>query len=264
MAACSWVKLNTKMKLFDLTGRRAIVVGGAGDIGLAILEGLLEAGASVVAIDISPKVKTLPNLLRAKGYEVHGLEVDIKNRNAIKQSVADSIQLLGGNIDILVNAAGIQRRAASEDFLEQDWDDVISVNLTAAFIYSQQVARAMIENKRGKIIHVSSIMSQFGGVTIPAYAASKGGLSQLTRALSNDWAAKGICINAIAPGYIKTRLNAALISDAQRSSEILLRTPVNRWGIPDDLKGIVVFLASSASDFITGAVIPVDGGYSAR
>lgn len=252
------------MKLFDLTGQRAIVVGGAGDLGLAILEGLLEAGASAVAIDISSKVNTLAAPLREKGYEVHGLEVDIKSRSAIKQSVADAVQLLGGDIDILVNAAGIQRRAPSEDFSEQDWDDVLSINLTAAFIYSQQVARGMIAKKRGKIIHVASIMSQFGGITIPAYAASKGGLAQLTKALSNDWAAKGICVNAIAPGYIDTQLNTALICDEKRSTEVLLRTPVRRWGVPEDMKGVVIFLASSASNFVTGAVIPVDGGYSAR
>lgn len=252
------------MKLFDLTGQRAIVVGGAGDLGFAILEGLIEAGASAVAIDISAKVKALCSSLRDKGYEVHSLEVDVTDRTAIKQSVSDAVQLLGGDIDILVNAAGIQRRAPSEDFSEQDWDDVLSVNLTAAFIYSQQVVRGMIAKKRGKIIHVSSIMSQFGGITIPAYAASKGGLSQLTKALSNDWAEKGICVNAIAPGYIDTQLNTALISDEKRSTEVLLRTPVKRWGIPADMKGVVIFLASAASDFVTGTVIPVDGGYSAR
>jgi 2-deoxy-D-gluconate 3-dehydrogenase len=252
------------LKLFDLTGQRAIVVGGAGDLGFSILEGLLEAGASAVAIDISAKVKAMSASLREKGYEVHGLEVDVTDRTAIKKSVSDSAQLLGGDIDILVNAAGIQRRAPSEDFSERDWDDVLSVNLTAAFIYSQQVARGMIAKKRGKIIHVSSIMSHFGGITIPAYAASKGGLSQLTKALSNDWAAKGICVNAIAPGYIDTQLNTALISDEKRSTEVLMRTPVKRWGVPADMKGVVIFLASTASDFVTGTVIPVDGGYSAR
>jgi 2-deoxy-D-gluconate 3-dehydrogenase len=252
------------LRLFDLTGQRAIVVGGAGDLGFAILEGLLEAGASAVAIDISPKVKPMSASLREKDYEVHGLEVDVTDRTAIKRSVSDSAQLLGGDIDILVNAAGIQRRAPSEDFSEQDWDDVLSVNLTAGFIYSQQVARGMIAKKRGKIIHVSSIMSHFGGITIPAYAASKGGLSQLTKALSNDWAAKGICVNAIAPGYIDTQLNTALISDEKRSAEVLLRTPVKRWGVPADMKGVVIFLASAASDYVTGTVIPVDGGYSAR
>jgi len=253
-----------KLKLFELTSQRAIVVGGAGDLGFSILEGLLEAGASAVAIDISPEVKLMSASLREKGYEVHGLEVDVTDRLAIKKSVSDSAQLLGGDIDILVNAAGIQRRAPSEDFSEQDWDDVLAVNLTAAFIYSQQVARGMIARKRGKIIHVSSIMSHFGGITIPAYAASKGGLSQLTKALSNDWAAKGICVNAIAPGYIDTQLNTALISDEKRSTEVLLRTPVKRWGVPADMKGVVIFLASAASDYVTGTVIPVDGGYSAR
>ena len=252
------------MKFFDLTGKRAIVVGGAGDLGLAILEGLLEAGASAVAIDISAKINKLAAPLREKGYVVHGLEVDIKNRIAIRQSVVDAVNLLGGNIDILVNAAGIQRRAPSEDFSEEDWDDVLSVNLTAAFLYSQQVAKGMISMGRGKIVNVSSIMSHFGGITIPAYAASKGGLAQLTKALSNDWAAKGICVNAIAPGYIDTQLNTALISDAKRSAEVLMRTPVKRWGVPADMKGVVIFLASSASDFVTGAVVPVDGGYSAR
>lgn len=252
------------MNLFNLTGQRAIVVGGAGDLGTAMLEGLLEAGASAVAIDISPEVNTLTSSLREKGHYVHSLVVDIRDRSAIKQSVADSVQLLGGDIDILVNAAGIQRRAPSEDFSENDWDDMLSVNLTSAFIYSQQVARGMIAKKHGKIIHVSSIMSHFGGIMIPAYAASKGGLSQLTKALSNDWAAKGICVNAIAPGYIDTQLNTALISDEKRSSEVLIRTPAKRWGLPADLKGVVVFLASAASDFVTGTVIPVDGGYSAR
>ena len=252
------------MKIFDLTGKRALVVGGAGDLGFSILEGLLEAGASAVAIDIAAKVNTLANPLREKGYVVHGLEVDIRNRIAIKQSVLDAVKLLGGDIDILVNAAGIQRRAPSEDFSEQDWDDVLSVNLTAAFLYSQQVAQGMISMGRGKIVNVSSIMSHFGGITIPAYAASKGGLAQLTKALSNDWAAKGICINAIAPGYIDTQLNTALISDAKRSAEVLMRTPVKRWGVPDDMKGLVIFLVSSGSDFVTGAIIPVDGGYSAR
>ncbi len=252
------------MKFFDLTGRRALVVGGAGDLGAAMLEGLLEAGASAVALDIAPKVTSLANALRAQGHDTHGLQVDIRDREAIKASVRDARGLLGGPIDILVNAVGIQRRAPSEQFSEQDWDEVLSVNLTAGFLYSQQVAPDMMAQRRGKIIHVSSIMSQFGGITIPAYAASKGGLAQLTKALSNDWAAHGICVNAIAPGYMNTQLNTALIADEKRSSEVLLRTPAKRWGLPSDMKGVVVFLASSASDFVTGTVIPVDGGYSAR
>jgi 2-deoxy-D-gluconate 3-dehydrogenase len=202
--------------------------------------------------------------VRAQGHEVHGLQVDIRDRDAIKASVRSAEELLGGAVDILVNAAGIQRRAASERFAEQDWDDVLSVNLTAGFLYSQQVAIGMIAKRRGKIIHVASIMSQFGGITIPAYAASKGGLAQLTKALSNDWAAHGICVNAIAPGYMDTQLNTELIADEKRSNEIMLRTPARRWGVPSDLKGVTVFLASPASDFVTGTVITVDGGYSSR
>ena len=252
------------MKLFDLTGQRGLVVGGAGDLGFAMLEGLAEAGAAVVAIDIDDRVHVRADTLRAAGFTAHALQVDIRNRAAIRQSVTDAVRLLGGDIDILVNAAGIQRRAPSETFAEADWDEVLSINLTAAFLYGQQVAPGMLARKRGKIINVGSIMSQFGGMTIPAYAASKGGLAQLTKAFSNDWAAHGICVNAIAPGYMDTQLNTALISDAARSTEVMLRTPAKRWGLPADVKGVNVFLASAASDFVTGAVIPVDGGYSSR
>lgn len=252
------------MTLFNLTGLRALVVGASGDLGAAMLEGLLEAGARSVAVDIAPEVMDLASQWRAAGREVHGLQVDIRDRDAIKASVCTANELLGGAVDILVNAAGIQRRASSELFSEQDWDDVLAVNLTAAFLYSQQVASGMIAQRHGKIIHVSSIMSQFGGITIPAYAASKGGLVQLTKALSNDWAAHGICVNAIAPGYMDTQLNTELIADEKRRNEVLLRTPARRWGVPADIKGVTVFLASSASDFVTGAVIPLDGGYSAR
>ena len=252
------------MELFDLKGKRALVVGGGGDLGFALLEGLVEAGASAVAVDINAHVEQLAQSLVERGFSAYHLQVDISDRVAIRQSVADAERLLGGSVDILVNSAGIQRRAASEDFPESDWDEVIAVNLTAAFLYSQVVAKGMITKGRGKIINVASIMSYFGGITIPAYAASKGGVAQLTKALSNDWAGKGICVNAIAPGYFDTCLNVGLISNEKRSSEVLLRTPMGRWGVPADIKGLGIFLASAASDFVTGAVIPIDGGYSGR
>lgn len=252
------------MNIFDLSGKNALIVGAAGDLGFSMMEGLVEFGASAVAIDIDSKVHTTVNNLCNRGFRVDALQVDISNRDSIKKSVEDATTLFGGDVDILVNAAGIQRRSPSEVFSEKDWDEVLTINLTSAFIYSQQVAQGMIAKKRGKIINVASIMSHFGGITIPAYAASKGGLSQLTKALSNDWASRGICVNAIAPGYMDTKLNTALISDDKRSAEVLLRTPVNRWGVPADMKGITIFLASAASDFVTGAIIPVDGGYSAR
>jgi len=248
---------------FNLQGKRALVVGGAGAIGLAISEGLLESGARVVIADNREDLSERINLLKQQGYKCEGLNTDITKQSDIVKSISDTKVYLEGDIDILVNAAGIQRRSPSETFSEHDWDEVISVNLKSVFLYSQIVAIDMLKNKSGKIINIASIMSIFGGKNIPAYAASKGGVAQLTKSMSNDWASKGICVNAIAPGYIETPLNEKLLADSVRSAEILSRTPVGRWGKPSDLKGITILLASNASDFITGAVIPVDGGYSA-
>jgi len=246
-----------------LQGKRALVVGGAGAIGLAISEGLLESGAQVVIADNREDLNERVNLLKQNGHKCEGLNIDITKKSEIVKSINSSKGHLEGDIDILVNAAGIQRRSPSETFPEHDWDEVISVNLKSIFLYSQLVAIDMLKNRSGKIINIASIMSSFGGKNIPAYAASKGGVAQLTKSMSNDWASKGICVNAIAPGYIETPLNEKLLADSVRSAEILGRTPVGRWGRPSDLKGIAVLLASSTSDFITGAVIPVDGGYSA-
>jgi len=160
-----------------------------------------------------------------------------------------------------VNNAGVQRRNKCEDFLINDWEAVLQVNLTAVFRLCQLAGRKMLEQGGGKIINLASMLSYFGGYTVPAYAASKGGVAQLTKALSNEWAGRGIQVNAIAPGYMATDMNEALIRDEGRSREILGRIPAGRWGTPEDMKGIVVFLASGASDYISGAVIPVDGGY---
>jgi 2-deoxy-D-gluconate 3-dehydrogenase len=247
----------------NLQGKRALVVGGAGAIGLAISEGLLESGAHVVIADNRKDLNERVNLLKQSGYKCEGLSTDITNQSDIVKSINSTKSHLEGDIDILVNAAGIQRRSPSETFPENDWDEVISVNLKSVFLYSQTVAIDMLKNKSGKIINIASIMSVFGGKNIPAYAASKGGVAQLTKSMSNDWASKGICVNAIAPGYIETPLNEKLLADSVRSAEILSRTPVGRWGKPSDLKGIALLLSSNTSDFITGAVIPVDGGYSA-
>jgi 2-deoxy-D-gluconate 3-dehydrogenase len=248
---------------FNLQGKRALVVGGAGAIGLAISEGLLESGARVVIADNRKDLSERINLFRQQGYKCEGFNADITKQTDIIKSISSSKRYLEGSIEILVNAAGIQRRSPSETFSEFDWDEVISVNLKSVFLYSQIVAIDMLKNKSGKIINIASIMSIFGGKNIPAYAASKGGVAQLTKSMSNDWASKGICVNAIAPGYIETPLNEKLLADTVRSAEILSRTPVGRWGKPSDLKGIALLLASNNSDFITGAVIPVDGGYSA-
>jgi 2-deoxy-D-gluconate 3-dehydrogenase len=250
-------------KLFDLSGKRAVVVGGAGGIGSAIVDGFLEFGAKVVVIDLQ-KFDLKSSSFDYDSQVLSSVVADIAEKEQIVNSLESARSILGGNIDILVNSAGIQRRTPSEKFKSVDWDDVISVNLTSVFHFSQEVANQMIRVGRGKIINIASIMHQFGGRNIPAYSASKGGVVQLTRAMSNDLAGKGICVNAIAPGYISTPMNKEILEDDQRSKEILYRTPIGRWGVPDDLKGISIFLASRASDFVTGAVFPIDGGYSSR
>ena len=249
--------------LFDLTGKSAVVVGGAGSIGSSIAEAFLERGASVVLIDNSSRLEESVTKFRASGYNCSAISVDLLKREEIKTSIPQIKELLG-EVEILVNAAGIQMRASSETFLEADWDEIISVNLTSVFLYSKYLSADMISRGRGKIINIASIMSQFGGRYIPAYAASKGGVAQLTKAMANDLGDRGVSVNAIAPGYIQTPMNTALVNDEKRSAEILMRTPLGRWGQPQDLKGVAIFLASGASDFVNGAIIPVDGGYSGR
>lgn len=249
---------------FRLDGRHAVVVGAAGDLGFSIFEALLEAGASVVGVDIDTNIQSIADRFSNQGLDAHSLVVDITDREQIKKSVVDCNALLGHDIDILVNSAGIQRRSPSEIFSESDWDDVIKINLTAAFIYSQQAGLQMLKNGYGKIINIASMQSFLGGITIPAYAASKGGIAQLTKAMSNDWAAKGVNVNAIAPGYMNTRLNTALINDSVRNAEAISRIPKKRWGVGADLKGAAVFLASPASDYVCGSILPVDGGYLSR
>lgn len=252
-----------KLDRYGLEKRRALVVGGGGGIGHAISEALLQSGARVVVVDVTDKIYSQVNEFRVKGFECAAICANISNRGEIISAVEESKKFLGGDIEILVNSAGIQRRAPSHHFLEADWDEVISINLKSVFLFSQLVAEGMIKNNFGRIINIASIMGQFGGRNIPAYSASKGGVVQLTKAMANDWAKYGIRVNAISPGYIDTSMNEALLADTTRTAEILSRTPVGRWGTPEDLKGIAILLASDASDFISGAVIPVDGGYSA-
>jgi len=252
------------MNPFSLDKKNALIVGGAGDLGIAILEGILEAGASAVCIDNDPRGKDKIQLLKDRGFKVKFIETDITDEDNIDKSIEDSKTFLNDNINILINSAGIQRRASSEEFSIHDWNDVIAVNLTSSFNYCKKIGKDMIADGYGKIVNIASMQSFLGGITIPAYAASKGGIAQLTKALSNDWASKGIRVNAIAPGYMDTQLNTKLVNDPKRNSEILSRIPVGRWGKPSDLKGCAVFLCSEASDYLTGAIIPVDGGFLSR
>ena len=225
-------------------------------------EGLLEEGCEVVIVGSSEGVHRVAEEFHSRGFACHGVQADLGSREQTLACFRSCMELLGGDLDILVNAHGIQRRHEPEEFPLSDWDDVISVNLSSVFVLCQEAGRVMLPKGRGKIINIASMISFFGGQTIPAYAASKGGVAQLTKALSNDWAGKGIQINAIAPGYMATDMNTALMDPANpRYQQITDRIPAHRWGTSDDMKGICVFLASPASDYITGAVIPVDGGY---
>lgn len=244
---------------FSLANKKALVVGGAGDLGKAMVEALAQAGAKTVVIDLDDRVFDICEKMKNSGLDVSPLKADISELSEIKDSYQNALDILGGQLDILVNSAGIQRRYPSEDFPDEEWSKVISINLNATFYYCKYAGNTMIKNGGGKIINIASLMSFLGGITIPAYAASKGGVGQLTKALSNDWAAKGICVNAIAPGYMDTQLNTALIKDKKRTEEVFLRVPMKRWGNGEDLKGLTIFLASAASDYVTGCVIPVDG-----
>jgi 2-deoxy-D-gluconate 3-dehydrogenase len=250
--------------LFDVKGKKAIVTGASQGLGKGMAEGLMQAGAEVVLFDINPAIDALAEAYNHSGYTCHAVTVNVGERSQREAAFDKALHMLGGRIDILINAAGIQRRHACEDFPLEDWDAVININQTAVFALCQLAARVMIKQGKGKIINIASMLSYFGGFTVPAYAASKGAVAQLTKACANEWASKGININALAPGYMATDMNTALINDDHRNSEITARIPAHRWGTPEDMKGPMLFLASSASDYIDGAIIPVDGGYLNR
>lgn len=251
------------MNKFDITGKKAIVTGAAQGLSYGMAEGLMEAGAEVMILDLSPKVDEVVAGFVAKGYKCHGLRANLGDRKEREEIFAQAVKDLGG-LDILVNGAGVQRRHKSEEFPLEDWDFVINVNLTTVFAMCQLAAREYLKNGGGKIVNVASMLSFFGGYTVPAYAASKGGVAQITKAFANEWAGKGLNVNALAPGYMDTEMNVALINDAGRNQEILNRIPAGRWGTPEDMQGIVIFLSSHASDYLNGAIIPVDGGYLNR
>lgn len=248
---------------FNLKGKKAIVVGGAGDLGFSMVTALYEANADIVVIDLSEDTKKLIESLDKTGKRIISVCADISKEEEVRNSFSTAINFLGG-IDILINSAGIQIRNPSESFQLDDWNKLLNINLTSAFLFCQLASKLMIEKNYGKIINISSMQSFIGGLNIPAYAASKGGIVQLTKTLSNEWAGKGINVNAIAPGYMDTKLNIGLKADKKRFNELSDRIPAQRWGTGNDLKGITVFLSSDASNYITGANIPVDGGFLCR
>ncbi|WEX73932.1 2-dehydro-3-deoxy-D-gluconate 5-dehydrogenase KduD [Sinorhizobium numidicum] len=248
--------------LFDLSGRVAIVTGANTGLGQAIAVALAGAGASIVAVGRSSMDETEAAVVKA-GPRFHAIRADLNTLDPIASIVSETVGVFGG-LDILVNNAGIIRRADAIDFTEADWDEVMDVNLKSAFFFAQASARHMLRNGGGKIINIASMLSFQGGIRIASYTASKSGLAGLTRLLACEWAAHGINVNAIAPGYFVTNNTTALREDPERNANILGRIPAGRWGEPSDLGGAAIFLSSKASDYVHGTILPVDGGWLAR
>jgi 2-deoxy-D-gluconate 3-dehydrogenase len=253
---------NPGERSFDLAGRVAAVSGANTGLGRAIAEALAAAGADVALVGRSDPADTL-SAIQALGRRAVWVNADLGNKPDYGHLVAEIVGKLGG-LHVLVNNAGIIRRANAIDFTEADWDAVLDVNLKSVFFLSQAAARHMIPAGGGKIINIASMLSFQGGIRVPSYTASKSGVAGLTRLLANEWASQGINVNAIAPGYFATNNTAALQADAKRNAEILARIPAARWGSPQDLGGAAVFLAARASDYVHGVILPVDGGWLAR
>lgn len=249
--------------LFDLTGKTALVTGARTGLGQGMALALARAGADVAALGSSP-MPEMAALVKDTGRRFHSLTVDLSRPFDASAIVTDAATAFGG-IDILVNNAGIIRRSDLLDYSEEDWDSVLDVNLKAAFLLSQAVARHMVSTGRaGRIVNVASMLSFQGGIRVPAYAASKHGIAGLTKAMANELAPHGITVNAIAPGYMATDNTEALRNDPERNAQISARIPMGRWGTPDDLATAVLFFAAPASGYVTGTVLPVDGGWLVR
>jgi 2-dehydro-3-deoxy-D-gluconate 5-dehydrogenase len=248
--------------IFSLTGRVAMVTGANTGLGQAIAIALATAGADIVAVGRTEPTET-QTAVQSIGRRFLAVHADLAN-TAIVPTVVESALSEFGQLDILVNNAGTIRRSDAVDFTEADWDAVVDVNLKSVFFLTQAVGRHMIHAGRGKVINIASMLSFQGGVRVASYTASKSAVAGLTRLLANEWAAKGVNVNAIAPGYFATSNTTALRVDETRNRDILARIPAGRWGQPEDLAGAAVFLAAPASDYVHGAIIPVDGGWLAR
>ncbi len=248
-------------KMFSLESKTALVTGVSNDTGLchSMAMALNEAGAAVMLLDISPDVHKMAAQFGGAAAGFYSVQCDLCDESSLNAAVDSTISTLG-KIDILLNGAGIQFRNEAISYPADKWKSIVDVNLSASFFAAQAVARHMLERGSGKIINVASMTSFIGSKNIPAYSASKGGVMQLTKALSNEWCSGGINVNAIAPGYMSTKLTEDLI-DTEYGKYMTTRIPAGRWGKGDDLKGAVVFLASAASDYVSGAIIPVDGGF---
>lgn len=250
---------------FNLTGKRALVTGASRGIGQAMAIALAEAGAKVICASSQPNGcdKTVSLIREQTNAEVTQLHADLSQPEKVTALANDALATWGG-IDILVNNGGTIFRAPAEDFPFSEWQKVLQVNLDASFLLCQAIGKSMLAQGHGKIINIASMLSYSGGITVPAYTASKHAVAGLTKALANEWGNRNVQVNAIAPGYIRTDNTQALQDDEKRSTEICARIPAARWGETEDLKGALVFLASSASNYVNGHVLAVDGGFLAR
>ena len=248
---------------FSLAGRLAVITGGRRGIGQGLAVALAKAGADIVSIHRENDIAGTARLVGQYGRRCFGVECDLAALEDAEPLAAE-IENRYGPVHILINNAGVQRRHKAEEFPLTDWDLVLQVHLRATFLLCQAFGRRMLQRGDGKIINLASLLSFSGGYTVPAYAAAKGGIAQLTKALANEWAAQGVNVNAIVPGYIDTDMNTALINDPVRNPQIMARIPAGRWGKPEDLGGAAVFLASRAADYIHGHLLCVDGGWMAR
>lgn len=249
---------------FRLDHRVAVVTGASFGLGRGMAEGLAEAGADIVAVSRKREhLSEVDGAVQALGRQCLAAACDVTDRDQVRAMV-EQAHARFGRIDILVNNAGIIRRAPATAYPDADWRAVLDINLDGLWYCCQEIGRGMVERRRGKIINIASVLSFSGGILVPAYAASKGAVAQLTKALANEWAPHGVHVNAIAPGYCVTANTEALRNDPDRSQALLSRIPAGRWGLSDDLKGAVVFLASDASDYVHGHLLVVDGGWMAR
>jgi len=250
------------MGLFDLTGKTAIVTGAAKTTGLCygMAKALHGAGAAVVLMDVSEEVFKLAESLGGEAEGYYAVRANLTDGASMKAGFEKAVELLGGRLDILVNGAGIQYRCDAIDFPAEKWMQIININLNSVFLLSQLAGKVMLEQGSGRIINIASMTSYFGSKRIPAYTASKGGIMQLTKALSNEWCGRGVNVNAIAPGYMLSEFWLGK-TDTEQGRANSARIPAGRWGVADDLAGATIFLASRASDYVSGAILPVDGGY---
>ncbi|MGD0667338.1 MAG: 2-dehydro-3-deoxy-D-gluconate 5-dehydrogenase KduD [Bryobacteraceae bacterium] len=249
--------------MFRLDGKVALVTGSNRGMGAAMALGFARAGANVVLHDIAPPEETAKRIREETSVRTHCLAADLSSRAQADRLIGEAVAAMGA-VDILVNNAGIIRRAPAVEHGDEDWDAVIEINLTAVFRLCRAAGAHMLPRGRGKIVNIASLLAFQGGINVPSYAAAKGGVAQITKALANEWAGRGVNVNAIAPGYMRTENTRPLFQNEERRQAILERIPAGRWGEPEDVCGAAVFLASAAADYVHGHVLVVDGGWMAR